>query len=49
LGHFDWSYGRALEINQEEVKRFRVDFAEVGPFTEDEETYVVYKGRSHPL
>ncbi len=42
-GLFNWSYGRALEINEEELQRFRSGFAEVAGFMEGLETYVFYK------
>ena len=51
-GHFNWAYGRALEVKQPDLQRFRRDFAEVKVFTEGfkwSETYVFYKERLHPL
>lgn len=42
-GYFHWAYGRALEINEEELRRFRIDFHEVAAFTEGLETYVFYE------
>jgi len=47
-GQFDLAYGRALEINEDELQRFRSDFHEVAAFTEGLETYVFYKHGTLP-
>jgi hypothetical protein len=48
-GYFDWGYGRALQINDEDLRRFRSDFHEVAAFTQGVvETYVFYKGGTPP-
>ena len=46
--YFHWAYGRALQINNEELRRFRSDFREVAAFAEGLETYVFYTAGKSP-
>jgi hypothetical protein len=47
-GYFHGAFGRNLEINNEELWRFRSEFHKVASFTEGSQTYVFYEDGNVP-